>query len=120
VLVAATAATGATAHQASASYGVSTALRPSADISASQALGSAGRNAVVTVVLVVKYAAIVLDSCMFCMSLAALFFSHAMTAPCLMWYSSYSTDWPMPPSPSTSLLGCSVIFHGSMESPKTG
>ena len=61
VLVAATAATGATAHQASASNGGSTALGPSADtgyIRTSQALGSAGRNGVDTVVLVVKYAAI--------------------------------------------------------------
>merc|ERR1719319_1152982 len=60
VLVAATAATGATVHQASASNEVSTALGPSADtgyIRASLALGSAGRNAD-TVVLVVKYAAI--------------------------------------------------------------
>lgn len=50
----------ATVHQASASNGVSTALGPSADtgyIRASQALGSAGRNGVDTVVLVVKYAA---------------------------------------------------------------
>merc|ERR1719509_97523 len=60
LLVAPSAATGATAHQARASRRASSGLQPSVDtrsIGASQASGSGGRSAVNIVVLAVKYAA---------------------------------------------------------------